>query len=339
MTFCMYVFRATLAASTWLPIGVLLLMPRLCEGQLNLVPNPSFEEADTCAVQLGYLPNGVPVHWFSFSGTPDYFRSCVPEGSINWVPQSGIVYQQPYDGGSYSGLLTYDFGNNNREMIGAELINPLEEGTTYYASMWVNAGTGGNAVGNFAISTNNIGMLFTMEPYFWVTGMQPFGLRNYAQVYHSEVVTDTAGWTLVSGSFVADSAYRYIAIGNHFTDANTLRDTIAVGQYNMAYMPVDAICVSVKPTGCPLATGVPQPSSPMPGLYPNPASGTLQVTGLAAGYADASVVDPLGRMVWSGSVWGMEKMAIDVGAWPIGQYALVLHGEGVRRSVRFVVMR
>lgn len=335
----MDVFRATQAALICVLFGVLLLIPRLCQGQINLVPNPSFEEADTCSVQLGYLTNGVPLHWFSFSNTPDYFRSCVPEGSINWVPQSGIVYQQPFDGGSYSGLLTYDFGNNNREMIGAELINPLEGGTTYYASMWVNAGTGGNAVGNFAISTNNIGMLFTMEPYYWVTDMQPYGLRNYAQVYHLEVVRDTADWTLVSGSFVADSAYRYIAIGNHFTDANTLRDTIAVGQYNMAYMPVDAICVSVEPTGCPLATSVPQPSSSMPGLYPNPASESLQVTGLAAGYADVSVVDPLGRVVWSGPVQGMEKMAIDVGAWPMGQYALVLHGKGVRHSVRFVVVR
>lgn len=339
MTFRMDVFRATLAALRWLPIGVLLLMPRLCDGQINLVPNPSFEEADTCAVQLGYLPNGVPLHWFSFSNTPDYFRSCVPEGSINWVPQSGLVYQHPYEGGSYSGLLTYEFGNNNREMIGAELIEPLEVGETYYASMWVNAGTGGNAVGNFAICTNNIGMLFTMDPYYWVTGMTPYGLRNYAQVYSPDVVTDTAGWTLVSGSFVADSAYRYLAIGNHFTDANTLRDTIALGQYNMAYLPVDAICVSVDPMGCPLVTGVPEANSSLPSLYPNPAEGTLWVTGLGAGYANAWVLDPLGRMVWSGPVWGMEKMAIDVGAWPIGQYVLVLHGEEGRRSIRFVVMR
>jgi hypothetical protein len=335
----MNVDRTILAATMWLPIGVLLMMPRVCEGQLNLVPNPSFEEADTCAVQLGYLPNGRPLHWYSFSGTPDYFRSCVPEGSINWVPQSGLVYQHAYDGGSYSGLYTYAYGNDSREMIGAELVEPMEVGVTYFASMWVNAGTGGNAVGIFGICSNNIGMLFTMEPYYWVTGMPPFGLRNYAQVYYPEVVTDTAGWTLVSGSFVADSAYRYIVIGNHFTDANTILDTIGVGYYNRAYMPVDAICVSVDPTGCPLATGVPQATLAMPSLYPNPANGALLVTGLGAGYADAWVVDPLGRVVWSGPVLGMEKMAIDVGAWPMGQYVLVLQGEEVRRSIRFVVMR
>jgi hypothetical protein len=224
-------------------------------------------------------------------------------------------------------------------MIGAELTSVLVVGTTYYASMWVNAGAGGVGGPTFGVCSNNIGMLFTMDPYYWVTGMPPFGLRNYAQVYHPEVVTDTAGWTLVSGSFVADSAYRYIVIGNHFTDANTLLDTIAVGLYNQAYMPVDAICVSVDPTGCPLATGVPLGSSSTPGLYPNPAIGAVQVSGLGAGYEDAWVVDPLGRVVWSGTVRGEEKVAIDVGVWPMGQYVLLLHGEGGRHSIRFVVMR
>ena len=75
----------------------------------NLVPNPSFEDADTCAVQLGYLPNGIPAHWTSFSNTPDYYRSCVPNGSVNGVPQAFLVYQYPFEGESFSGIYTYFF--------------------------------------------------------------------------------------------------------------------------------------------------------------------------------------------------------------------------------------
>ncbi len=327
------------ATPAWMLVCILNMVTRDCEAQVNLVPNPSFEEADTCAAQMGYLTNGRPLHWFSFSDTPDYYRSCVPEGAINWVPQSGVVYQYPYDGGSFSGLFTYAYGNNYREMIGAELLTPLEVGVTYYASMWVNAGTGGNAVGNLGICSNNIGMLFTMDPYFWVSGMQSFGLRNYAHVFHPEVVMDTVEWTLVSGSFVADSAYRYIVIGNHFTDENTLLDTIAIGYYNRAYMPVDAICVSVHPDGCPLATGVQQPKTLLPQMFPNPASGQVHVTGLLKGYRDVRVYDPLGRLVWSGSTIGLEQLALDVSTWPMGQFVLVLQGLRGRHSIRFVVMR
>ncbi len=320
--------------------GLLFIATLRCEAQGNLAPNPSFENADTCAVQMGYLPNGRPQHWFPFSDTPDYYRSCVPEGSVNSVPQAFLIYQHPFHGESFSGLSPYSFhGWNYREMIGAELIESLVVGQTYYASMYVNAGTGGNGPTQYGVCSNNIGMLFTMAPHEWVLDMPPFSLRNHAQVYSPQVITDTLGWTLVSGSFVADSAYRYVVIGNHFTDENTLLDTIAVGVYDRAYMTVDAVCVSIDPEGCPLTTGVTDRTPSTIQLFPNPASGHVQVSGLNNGYREAVVADPVGRVVWSGGIAGRDRMVLDVGTWPMGQYLLVLSGEASRRSLRFVVMR
>ncbi|MBK7100692.1 MAG: hypothetical protein IPH63_02655 [Flavobacteriales bacterium] len=43
---------------------------------------------------------------------------------------------------------------------------------------------------------------------------------NYARVYFPQILADTVDWTLVSGSFVADSAYRYVMVGNHFSNAH-----------------------------------------------------------------------------------------------------------------------
>ncbi len=332
--------RRSDAGQTLALICALVMASLRSEAQGNLVPNPSFEDADTCAVQMGYLPNGKPQHWFRVSDTPDYYRSCVPAGSVNAVPQSVLVYQFPFEGDSYSGMYTYFFdGFNFREMIAAELTDPLDVGETYYASMYVNAGTGGIGAAMFGACSNNIGMLFTLEAEEWLEDMPPFGLRNYAQVFSQEVITDTLGWTLVSGSFVADSAYRYIVIGNHFTDEYTVLDTIAVGVYDRAYMPVDMICVSTDPEGCPMTTGVRDQGLLSLSLYPNPVVDLVHLSGLQGSYRDVVITDAVGRRVWSGSVRGLERWMLDVASWPAGQYMLLLNGEAGRRSLRFVVMR
>ncbi|MBK9599335.1 MAG: hypothetical protein IPO60_13715 [Flavobacteriales bacterium] len=69
--------------------------------------------------------------------------------------------------------------------------------------------------------------------------MADFPLGDFAQVYSQAVVADTLNWDLVSGSFVADSAYQYVVIGNHFR--NALTDTLPVGPYlgGVAYHFVD----------------------------------------------------------------------------------------------------
>src|SRR5690606_41066997 len=59
-----------------------------------------------------------------------------------------------------------------------------------------------------------LGMLFSMEMTPW-DGWSGISVptRNYAHLHSTAVITDTANWILVQGSFVADSAYRFLAIG------------------------------------------------------------------------------------------------------------------------------
>ena len=45
-------------------------------------------------------------------------------------------------------------------------------------------------------------------------------ITNNPPVYSNTVSMDTLNWTRVFGSFVADSAYTHILLGNFFADAN-----------------------------------------------------------------------------------------------------------------------
>ncbi|MGV9013645.1 MAG: T9SS type A sorting domain-containing protein [Flavobacteriales bacterium] len=323
----------------WL-LGCLLFFTTLrCEAQ-NLVPNPSFEQIDSCPVYpalLGFQPGAIPEHWFSASETPDYFNACVD--SIASVPYNVFGYQVAFDGQAYTGMATF-LSDEHREMIGTQLLAPLAIGETYFASFYVNAAYGG--IQPFDIGSNNIGILFTMEPYEWEYNMPEFGLRNYAQIHSASVISDTLDWRLVSGSFVADSTYNYLVIGNQFE--NALTDTAFIGPdpsgnyYGLAYSLIDQICVSANPQGCPMATGLDEIAGPTAGVFPNPVRSELHAFFGEKVAGEIRILDLLGRPVWAGSGDGKDQLDLPVVIWAKGQYVLEWIGVFGRRSLRFVIV-
>lgn len=338
--------NASLYNERWMAQGglaacvVLFAASPCCEAQ-NLVPNPSFEEIDSCPQWphvLGYQPGARPTGWYSFDGSPDYFTSCAPAESPNGVPYNTFGFQEAHDGGSYSGMAVHLVGDY-REMIGAELLEPLTIGQTYYGSFWVNAAYGGPQQTGSAC--NNTGLLFTMEPNIWNSTSEgpPFTLRNYAQIHSQEVISDTAGWTLVSGSFVADSAYQFIVLGNHFSNANTTVQILGPGTATDAYVYVDGLCLSTDPDGCPMITSIRESSAGAIGLRPNPASTSIQVSWSQWPVRTVALIDATGRRLAELHVTGRTELVIPVHHLPNGIYHLLLEGDGTRYGRTFVVMR
>lgn len=308
-----------------------------CEAQGNLIPNPSFEEADTCAVQAGFLPNGKPLHW-ACCETPDYFRACVPYGSVNGIPVNFFGFQFLFDGESYVGMYAHAL-SDYREIIAAELLEPLVVGQTYYGSFWVNAAYGGPDWTGLAC--NNMGMLMrtSMDIASWQPNSSCPGSNNFAHVYSNEVIADTAGWTLVSGSFVADSTYRYVVVGNHFSNGLTTVQVLGPGDPNEAYVYVDALCLSSNPVGCPMATSIHEGNAGEIGLWPNPASTSLRVGWGRWPVRTVAVMDSTGRRLSEHRVGGSSELVIPVNHLPNGIYHLLLEGEGGKHTRKFVVMR
>ncbi|MBL7950821.1 MAG: T9SS type A sorting domain-containing protein [Flavobacteriales bacterium] len=254
-----------------------------------------------------------------------------------------FTFQEPFDGASCIGLFSYHRNGveEQREWAMVELLEPLVVGQTYYASFYANAAFGGNAqYPQIWLATNNIGMLFTTQSRQWHWGDAYPSAPNTSHIRRTTILSDTVGWNLVSGSFVADSAYRYVMLGNFFNNAQT--DTLHFAApnsvfpwYPRSYTLIDKVCVTSNPDGCDLGQGV----AILPGagvvVYPNPATDQLYIR-TAQGY-QGSVFDAVGRRLWSDTI-ATDEVALEVGQWARGAYTLRLVGKGEQRSFKFLLV-
>ena len=311
-----------------------------CEAQ-NLVPNPGFEEADSCSDQL---PPFAGIHdWYSVNGSPDHLRSCLPYGDTRGLPMNFFTYQEPFEGSSCAGVYTY-WQNDQaeyREWITAPLLSPLVVGQTYYCSFRANAAFGGNEANpQHWLANDKVGMRFitTTMPQWNVGDPLPVP-PDHADILYPQILSDTLGWTLVSGSFEADSAYQYVMIGQFFS--NALTDTLHFADpnsvflwYPRAYTLVDAVCVSPNPNGCDLGQGSGEVASQGAMLFPNPAREELVVVGQPG--TEVCVLDAVGRLLWKERMVG-DRMVLAVGGWARGAYGLRMVYQGKLESFKFVL--
>lgn len=210
------------------------------QGQ-NLVPNPSFEEYDTCPdnmEQIYYVLN-----WSSYRGTAEYYNSCSSGMS---VPQNPYGFQYASDSNckGYCGIYTYNpWSLNDREFIGAQLITPLIIGQKYFLNMKVNLCNWSKC------AANKIGFSFSTIQYNFDN---PAPVINFSYCYSINIISDTANWATITGNFIADSSYKYLLIGNFFDDNQT--DTLGINGGNcLSYFPyyyIDDICVSTDSLFC-----------------------------------------------------------------------------------------
>jgi hypothetical protein len=323
--------------ATGLGACCLLFVALNCEAQ-NLVPNGSFEETDSCwQANTWYYPETGPLGWFSTAGSGDYYLSCLPYGAFNGVPLSAWAFQYPQQGAAYVGVGTYSEISQSREYFAIELSEPLLAGSTYYASFYASATWNGYEPNQqLWVASSHVGMRFTMEAQQWDFGDPLPQFANDAQVYHPSILADTVNWVLVRGSFVADSAYRYVVIGNHFDNAHT--DTLHFAdyfQYARGHTLIDNVCVSLDPIGCPLTNGIAEFAEDILVIFPNPVVDVLRVSGVSPGQ-HISIHDVCGRLIWEDIGTGGELRWAVQGSAP-GVYMLRVERAGGFRSFKFVV--
>jgi hypothetical protein len=247
-----------------LTILILTICTTFSAGQ-NLVLNPSFEDTLDCPNfqnQIDYATG-----WSNYGESPDYFNSCSPNLSQFSVPNNWGGYQLPATGNAYAAFGTYaSYIVNAREFIGAQLITPLITGTKYYVSFKVCLSISASI--QTYIANNKTGVKITMNPYTWTS---PPATNNFAHVYTDSIITDTTNWTTITGSFVADSNYQYIVLGNFFDDSKTDTITFINSSFSFAYYYLDDICVSTDSLTCLQSTGTNESFSKTKfKIYPNP---------------------------------------------------------------------
>jgi len=217
---------------------IILSFPFLIKSQVNLVPNPSFEIYDTCPNTGGQL--NYSVNWNIIYNSPDYYNSCAPvaTASICSVPKNRFGYQIPDSGNAYAGVWSYATTISNfREVLGAQLSSPLTIGQKYFIKFKLSLSL--HYLSNSG--SNRTGLRFSNIQH---SATNPPPINNVSHIYSNAIITDTLNWTTVFGSFIADSAYGFIEMGNFFDDANTNIQVMWPQGANESYFFIDNVCVS-----------------------------------------------------------------------------------------------
>ncbi len=275
----------------------------------NLVPNPSFEDTVSCPLFGGIEQVSQSLGWSAYRETPDYHHKC---------DIGATDYQTPADGDAYCALISINRGalgsNNYKEIIGRNLSSPLVVGVKYHVSLKV-------SLWDFSdCAINNIGVLFTMFPY---TFSNPVPINNYAHVFSSNIISDTENWIVISGSFTADSAYKYIAVGSFFADSvidyTHTNNSVDSSACSALYF-VDDVCVSSDTKECDLLLGEKyQATENRMNVFPNPASDKIFVSTDKYQEIEYSLITLLGKKIRNEI---KSDSYIDVSDLPEGAYLL-----------------
>ena len=210
----------------------------------NLVPNPSFE--DTVACPNGHSQIYKATGWSSFRiPSADYYNSCSSSNCCQ-IPLTFFGYQIPSSGNAFAGIYTRGpFNDDYREFIGCHLNSSMNLNQKYFISLKINAANTNHCF------TNKMGVLFSTKSY---SDSEPAPIINFAHLFSSNIITDTLNWVTIKGSFISDSAYSYLIIGNFFDDVNT--DLLLEGTSYFSYYYIDDVCVSTDSLTCDSANSI-----------------------------------------------------------------------------------
>lgn len=306
------------------------LIPTLGFAQ-NLVPNPSFEENDTCPYGLGNM--SMLHNWVSVYGGTYYFHECGTNGSGIPVSEVGGGYART--GQAYIGLsFWYSLGAESN-YCGVDLLEPLIAGkkykVVYYISLMDSVWYGIKNISVYFSQDQppaNVSALLTYEPQIKYTG--------------TDFLNDKYGWTKIEGSFYADGGEQFMTIGNFDGHNNT--DTMFVPDggvppsnlpdyYKISAYFIDDVWVILDTT-----TGINELESISFEVYPNPAKETITVQTEINKNTTLQLLDITGRVVFTTSL-SAATTSVDIAMLPAGVYTGVLLQNGAVAGRKKIIIQ
>lgn len=272
---------------------ILLLNARIGSAQ-NLVPNPSFENYYNCPTTAGELYQCQS--WTNFGWTPDYFNSCSPGTTVS-VPTNQFGFQYAATGTAYCGFVNSAGGPAPPpEYLGATLLQPLLSGQKYFISAKFSFADGG-------CPTNRMGIGFSTVSY---DSLNRPPVINIAALYTDSVISDTINWYVMQGSFIADSNYTNIIIGNFFNGPGCVATTYS------SYYYVDDVCVSTDSLTCYATVGINEIKNEADFiLFPNPFTDKINISLMANESVEVTFYDITARKIFHQSFRNSATLSTD----------------------------
>ncbi len=207
-------------------------------AQVNLVPNPSFEQLVSCPNSQGQINLANP--WFQpftdsngiQQSSTDLYSSC---NNGSWGINNVNGFQLPKTGNSYIGASYYVGVVTHREYLEVKLNDSLLNNQTYCVTFYVSLADRCNyAASNFGVYFSNDSCLHVIPPDTII----PYT----AQVLNpsSNIITDKDNWILIELQYLAQGGENFITIGGF--DPNNIT-TIGGGNANVAYYFIDDVSV------------------------------------------------------------------------------------------------
>lgn len=214
-------------------------------AQVNLVPNPSFEEYTDCPCNDGMVSFAQP--WFIAWGSPDYYNACnntvnncAPLISMghNGVPSSITGFQNAYHGLAYMGLITKPENNDSpqfREFIGVGLKQELKAQVKYCYSFYVSLSDSAQFTGK------EIQIALGPVADFNASDFSEFGQTVIPNTNDS--LFNKQRWFQISGEFTATGGERFLFLGNFLppSQSTLIPDGIGADWWNVVYPYVDMV--------------------------------------------------------------------------------------------------
>ncbi|MGQ0827816.1 MAG: T9SS type A sorting domain-containing protein [Bacteroidota bacterium] len=328
------------------------LVSGFCKGQVNLVPNYSFEVHDTCPNTIDQIHYATG--WSKYSSnsipdntTPDYYNSCSSD-TLMGVPKNAGGFQNAHRNcNAYVGLATFNIGYPNwREHIGVQLSSPLIIGQKYFLSFYTVMG-GDILQGGYYYSmpSDKIGMRLSTIPF---NDNAPAPIDNFAHLYLQTTLNDTLNWTRISGSIIADTAYQYLILGNFFDDVNT--DTVHWNcpqcQNAFGYLLMDDICISTDSSLCnggidliPCTTSIyEQTEDNGIVVFPNPANDEVTISFSDTRNYEVCLYDVFGKLFYKADLSGKLSLSINLQSYPSGMYFIkTIDTKNNRTNIRKII--
>lgn len=311
---------------------ILILFSFLIAGKSNaqnIVPNPSFE--DTVFCPLGPAGIYAASHWNSCYGSPDYFNSCGPSclspQTCVGIPNNFAGTQNSYTGNAYAGVMTSYYSGLGREIIIVKLIDTLDIGKRYYFSCYISRAFSDECHG----ASNNFCFKFSTVEFDYIN-IAP--IDNFSHYRETSIIIDTTNWTLVGSSFIADSAYQYLMLGNFYDDSqtDTLDMYLTTAPWNAAYYYVDEVCVTQDSTNCSIINNINSDMNLLAfQVYPNPCNERLYLSSTKDEIFSIELFDSFGRQALKKSI--SNKSSVDISMLDPGIYFYLVRNLNGQLSV------
>ena len=215
-----------------------IIVPLLClltisTNSQNLVPNGSFETFSSCPPTSVACVGRIDLlnSWFipADGNSPDLYSAChVPPfpGLDVGVPSNMYGIQSARTGNSYAGFYPLT------EYIEVQLSTALTAGENYDFKMYVNQT-------DFAQQcTDGLGVYFSNGITTAAAGWGNSQINNATFNF----ITNTVGWTLISGTYTAVGGENYITIGNFFSSFYPVSN--AGGSLSNSYYYIDDVSLT-----------------------------------------------------------------------------------------------